>query len=90
MNDDNHALSNPLRIRCSDAVELVTAYLDDALSEADLQMFLDHVEGCDGCSVFVDQIRMTVRLSELSGRDQIEVLPLNFDELVEMLRERAT
>lgn len=87
---DQPLVANPLEIRCTDAVELVTAYLDDALDAADLERFVAHLDVCDGCAVFVDQIRMTVTLSELSGEDEVEVLPQNFEELVAMLRERAS
>ena len=56
---------------CDEFVELVTAYLEDALDAADRQRVLDHLDLCDGCSTYLEQIRATVRtvgdLSEPGG-----------------------
>jgi anti-sigma factor RsiW len=46
---------------CDEFVELVTAYLEDALEPADRQRVLDHLDLCDGCSTYLEQIRATVR-----------------------------
>ena len=46
---------------CNEFVELVTAYLEDALEPADRQRVLDHLDLCDGCSTYLEQIRATVR-----------------------------
>ena len=45
---------------CNEFVELVTAYLDGALSPDDEQRVLEHLDLCDGCSTYLDQIRTTV------------------------------
>jgi anti-sigma factor RsiW len=45
---------------CVEFVELVTAYLDGALAPEDRQRVLDHLELCDGCSAYLDQVRATV------------------------------
>jgi hypothetical protein len=41
---------------------MVTDYLEDALSPQALQRFERHVKRCTGCSVYLDQMRKTVRL----------------------------
>jgi hypothetical protein len=46
---------------CDEFVELVTAYHEDALDAADRQRVLDHLDLCDGCSTYLEQIRATVR-----------------------------
>ena len=46
---------------CDEFVELVTAYLEAALDAADRQRVLDHLDLCDGCSTYLEQIRATVR-----------------------------
>jgi anti-sigma factor RsiW len=51
--------------RCRDLVELVTAYLDDALSERDRESLEAHVAHCHDCGVYLDQMRQTI--SELGG-----------------------
>jgi predicted anti-sigma-YlaC factor YlaD len=45
---------------CDEFVELVTAYLDGALSPGDEQRVLEHLDLCDGCSTYLDQIRTTI------------------------------
>jgi len=90
MTDPDDFIDNQLRIRCSDAVELVTDYLDDALNDQDLANFETHLANCEGCTVFVDQIKMTITLTSATTRQQVELMPANFDELTAMLAERAT
>ena len=69
-------------------IQVVTDYLDDAMSTADLDAFETHLAGCDACTVYVDQIRMTVRLIGATG-DEVELLPANFDQLAAELANRA-
>lgn len=90
MTDPDDFIDNHLRIRCSDAVELVTEYLDEALNALDLANFETHLANCEACSVFVDQIKMTITLTNATTRQQIEVMPSNFDELAALLAERTT
>ena len=89
MTDPDDFIDNQLRIRCSDAVELVTDYLDNALDHHDLANFETHLANCEGCTVFVDQIKMTITLASATTRQQIELMPANFDDLTAMLAERA-
>jgi predicted anti-sigma-YlaC factor YlaD len=65
---------------CKEIVELVTAYLEQALDPHDLLAFEEHLAGCEACRDYVDQIRETVRLT---GRLRDESLtPELRDELV--------
>jgi len=48
---------------CQELVELVTAYLEDALSPAERRRFDDHLAVCGTCQVYVEQIRATIRLA---------------------------
>ena len=89
MTDDQAFVRNELRITCADAVELVTHYLDDALSASDLDDFETHLSLCEGCQVFLDQVRKTVTLVADTADATIEVLPANFESLVEALQEQA-
>jgi predicted anti-sigma-YlaC factor YlaD len=45
---------------CDEFVELVTAYLDGALNPAQEQRVLEHLDLCDGCSTYLDQVRRTI------------------------------
>jgi anti-sigma factor RsiW len=46
---------------CSELVELVTAYLDDALDADTRARFDTHLLDCDGCQNYLQQFRETVR-----------------------------
>jgi anti-sigma factor RsiW len=56
-------MTTPEDITCRELVELVTAYLDDALEPEDRERFQSHLEICDPCRTYVDQMREVVRLS---------------------------
>ena len=45
---------------CAELVELVTAFLEGALDPETEQRFVDHLAVCDGCDIYVDQIRRTI------------------------------
>jgi anti-sigma factor RsiW len=46
-------------LTCREVVELVSAYLDDALEPAERARFEEHLAGCDACTEFVAQFRTT-------------------------------
>jgi putative zinc finger protein len=48
---------------CMEVVELATEYVEGALSPMDATLFELHLNFCDGCDVFIDQIRETARLA---------------------------
>jgi len=49
-----------LHVTCSEVVELVTEYLERALPAEEATRFEEHLNFCDGCIVYVEQIRATV------------------------------
>jgi anti-sigma factor RsiW len=53
---DTYALS------CQELVELVTDYLEGALSLEDRQRFEAHIGGCDNCTRYLEQLRATIRI----------------------------
>ena len=48
---------------CQELVELVTDYLEGALSIADLRRFEAHIGGCDGCTEYLAQFRRVIQLT---------------------------
>jgi anti-sigma factor RsiW len=50
-------------LTCREIVELVTAYLEDALDAADRERFEEHLVFCDGCGNYLEQMQQTVRLA---------------------------
>ncbi|MFL5869788.1 MAG: anti-sigma factor family protein [Solirubrobacterales bacterium] len=51
--------STPLA--CRELVELVTDYFENRLSATDRARFERHISGCDGCTAYVAQMRITLR-----------------------------
>ncbi len=49
-------------LTCQQLVELVTDYLEDALTQEARWRFLAHLDGCRGCQIHLDQTRTTVRV----------------------------
>ena len=47
-------------LTCRELTELVTAYLEDALTSSDLERFEEHLVLCDGCDHYLAQMRMTI------------------------------
>ncbi len=50
-------------IVCQQAVELVTDYLEGALSRADRRRFEAHLAGCPHCTEYLAQMRNTIELT---------------------------
>jgi anti-sigma factor RsiW len=53
------------QLSCQELVELVTDYLEGALTPEMHDRFERHIGKCDGCNVYVEQMRRTI---ELTGR----------------------
>jgi anti-sigma factor RsiW len=72
-------------ISCQEVVELVTDYLEGALSPEDVARFEHHLTLCDGCVFYVEQIRMTI---EAVGRISEEDVPREIrDNFVDAFRD---
>ena len=48
---------------CQQVVELVTDYLEGALSDVDRWRFEGHLSGCPHCTEYLAQMRETIRLA---------------------------
>jgi anti-sigma factor RsiW len=73
---------------CQQAVELVTDYLEGALSRRSRRRFEAHLAGCPHCTEYLAQMRETIRLT---GRLEPEDLtPQQRDEFVELYRRWRT
>jgi anti-sigma factor RsiW len=48
---------------CQEVVELVTDYLEGALSPAEHSRFEEHLSGCPHCTEYLAQMRETIRLA---------------------------
>jgi anti-sigma factor RsiW len=62
-------------ISCRELVELVTDLLEGELSEATLRQVEAHLDACDGCEAYVEQMRVTITaLRALDGADAAEIV----------------
>jgi anti-sigma factor RsiW len=59
MNDEQRAPG--MTVHCQEIVELVTDYLDGALDPDMTAEVEAHLELCDGCDIYVGQMRATIR-----------------------------
>jgi|HubBroStandDraft_2_1064218.scaffolds.fasta_scaffold00402_8 anti-sigma factor RsiW len=48
---------------CQQVVELVTDYLEGALSRAQRRRFEAHLADCEHCTEYLEQMRATIRLT---------------------------
>jgi anti-sigma factor RsiW len=57
-------------LSCQEVVELVTDYLEGSLSAEDAALFEQHLNFCEGCVWYVDQLRTTAEvLGEIREED---------------------
>ena len=51
------------QLSCRELVELVTDYLENALTAESRARFEDHISRCDGCTEYLRQLRRTIELT---------------------------
>lgn len=49
-----------LHISCQEVVELVSDYVEQELPADEASVFEQHLNFCDGCVLYVDQVRKTI------------------------------
>ena len=57
--------------RCRDLVEMVTDYLEDALTAERRRQFEAHVLDCPGCEAYLGQMRQTVAALGALGDERV-------------------
>jgi predicted anti-sigma-YlaC factor YlaD len=76
-----------LAISCADALELMTDQLEGALSEADAVRMRAHLEGCEACKVYLDQLRATIEIvRKVNAPEEFPVDPTRVNSLVDLFR----
>ena len=58
-------------LSCHEVVELITDYLEGALSPEDRGRVEAHLGVCDGCTSYLEQMRETIRLTGMLTEEQI-------------------
>jgi predicted anti-sigma-YlaC factor YlaD len=53
-------MADGTEISCQEVVEVVTDYLEGKLSDQEVAVVEAHLELCDGCRRYLDQMRITI------------------------------
>jgi anti-sigma factor RsiW len=69
---------------CQEAIELMTEYLEGTLSRRQRRRLETHLEACPNCSAYLEQIRITIRLS--GAIEPADLPPDAVDDLTELYR----
>ena len=68
-------MADGMLITCQEVVEVVTDYLEGRMSPEDVAIFEAHLELCDGCRWYVEQMRVTIaavgRIDEADVPDEM-------------------
>lgn len=82
------SLFTPQPLACQEVVELVTDYLEGALSRKDRRRFEHHLAGCPHCTAYLAQMRQTLRLTgTLVPEDLSPEMQREFQELYRHWRQ---
>jgi hypothetical protein len=71
---------------CEAFVELVTEYLEEAVTTRERASFEQHMHFCEGCVTHLEQIRATARLVA-APREEATIRPDTLDALVAVFRK---
>ena len=72
-------------VSCQEVVELVTDYLEQALTPEEAALFEQHVNFCDGCEWYFEQMRATI--ASVGRITEHDVPPQTRDRLLVAFRE---
>jgi anti-sigma factor RsiW len=76
--------TEPQEMACNELVELVSDYVEGRLPAPDVERFDAHLEICEGCRTYLDQMRETV--DALGHLPEESVTPAAREELLEAFR----
>ena len=72
-------------LTCQELVEIITDYLEGALSPADRARFEAHIRTCDGCHAYLEQMRTMIHLAGTLTENGVE--PTAKEHLLELFRD---
>jgi anti-sigma factor RsiW len=71
-------------LSCREMVELMTDYLEGALTPSDSARFESHIAACPHCTAYLEQIRATIRTTGALTEDDLS--PAAADALLAAFR----
>ena len=72
-------------LTCQELVEIVSDYLEGALPDGERERFDAHLQECEGCRRYLDQMRTTIRVVGTLTEDDLN--PGARDQLLQLFRE---
>ena len=75
------------RITCQELTELVNDYIENALPAHEMALFEQHLNFCDGCDWYVDQMRTTI--AAVGRIEETDVPAAVRDRLLTAFRDRG-
>jgi anti-sigma factor RsiW len=76
-------------LACQQVVELVTDYLEGALSRSERRRFDAHLADCEHCTEYLEQMRATIRLTgQLRAEDLTPAMREEFSDLYRRWRSQ--
>ena len=75
-------------LTCKELVELVTDYLEGALSSEDKERFEAHLATCDGCAAYLQQMRTTIQT--VGNLEEHSLSPQAKENLLRLFRSWRT
>jgi anti-sigma factor RsiW len=64
-------MSTAEALSCQELTELVTDYLEGGLPTAERAHFEEHLAECGNCEIYLEQIRVTIRLTGTLAPDDL-------------------
>jgi anti-sigma factor RsiW len=58
-------------LTCHEVIELLSNYIDGALSPDDRRRVDEHLALCDGCATYLEQMRETIRITGMVTEEQV-------------------
>ncbi len=58
-------------LTCHEVIELLSNYIEGALSASEQGRVDEHLALCDGCSTYLEQMREAIRLSGMVTEEQV-------------------
>jgi predicted anti-sigma-YlaC factor YlaD len=80
-------MADGTEISCQEVVEVVTDYLEGKLSDDEVAVVEAHLELCDGCRRYLDQMRITI--ATVGRIEDTDVPPHLRATLLAAFRERG-
>ena len=75
---------------CQEMVELITDYLEDALPRSQRRRFESHIAGCEHCTEYLEQMRVTITLTgQLRAEDLTPAMREEFTDLYRRWRSQG-